>query len=164
MKGVFFDEPARPARLWPRFVIFALIIALVVATLGLRLFTLQIVSGGYYAGLARENRIRLQPLRAPRGLILDRSGRQLVNNVATFAVKARPADLPFSQRPAVIERLATLLDMSAVDITEAFDRAAANRFELANVARGVPEEVALIIREEHLELPGIEVVVEPQRE
>jgi penicillin-binding protein 2 len=164
MNGALFDEPARPARLWPRFVIFALIIALVVATLGIRLFTLQIVSGGYYAGLARENRIRLQPLRAPRGLIFDRSGRQLVNNVATFAVKARPADLPFSQRPAVIERLATLLDMSAVDITEAFDRAAANRFELANVARGVPEEVALIIREEHLELPGIEVVVEPQRE
>ena len=90
-------EPARQVRLWPRFIVFALIIALVVATLGLRLFTLQVVSGGYYAGLARENRIRLQPVRAPRGLIFDRTGRQLVDNVATFAVKARPADMPLSQ-------------------------------------------------------------------
>jgi len=84
--------------------------------------------------------------------------------MATFAVKARPADLPLSQRPAVIERLATLLEMPAADITEALDRAATNRFELANVARDIPHEVALIIREEHLRLPGIEVVVEPQRE
>ncbi|CAN5790887.1 penicillin-binding protein 2 [soil metagenome] len=157
-------EPARQGRPWPRFIVFALIIALVVTALGLRLFTLQIVSGGYYADLARENRIRLQPVRAPRGLIFDRTGRQLVDNVATFAVKARPADLPFSQRPAVIERLATLLGIPAEDITEALDRAATNRFELANVASGVPEEIALIIREEHLELPGVEVVVEPQRE
>jgi len=164
MIGGSLGEPARQPRLWPRFVVFALIIALVVTALGLRLFTLQIVSGGYYAGLARENRVRLQPVRAPRGLIFDRAGRQLVNNVATFAIKARPADLPFSERPAVVDRLATLLDMRPADITEALDRAAANRFELANVARDVPEEVALIIREEHLQLPGIEVTVEPRRQ
>ncbi len=164
MNGMSLGEPARQVRLWPRFIVFALIIALVVATLGARLFTLQIVSGGYYAGLARENRIRLQPVRAPRGLIFDRDGRQLVDNVATFTVKARPADMPLSQRPAVIERLATLLDIPVADITEALDRAAASRFDLANVARGVPEEIALIIREEHLRLPGVEVIVEPQRE
>jgi len=164
MIGGSLGEPARQHRLWPRFVVFALISSLVVAALGLRLFTLQIVSGGYYAGLARENRVRLQPVRAPRGLIYDRAGRQLVDNVATFAVKARPADLPFGQRPAVVERLATLLDMSPADITEALDRAAANRFDLANVARDVPEEIALIVREEHLQLPGIEVTVEPRRQ
>jgi penicillin-binding protein 2 len=163
MKGTSLGEPVRQVRFWPRFVVFALIIALVVAALGLRLFTLQIVSGGYYAGLARENRVRLQPVRAPRGLIFDRTGRQLVENVASFAVRARPAKLPLSQRPAVIERLATLLDMPEADVTEALDRASANRFDSAHVARGVPEEIALIIREEHLQLPGIEVVVEPRR-
>ncbi len=164
MEALSPGEPAQQPRLWPRFVVFALIIALVVAALGFRLFTLQIVSGDHYAGLVRENRVRLQPVRAPRGLIFDRAGRQLVENVATFAVKARPADLPFSQRPAVIERLATLLKMPAADITEALDRAAANRFELANITRDIPHEVALIIREEHLRLPGIEVVVEPRRQ
>jgi len=164
MEALSPGEPAQQPRLWSRFVVFALIIALVVAALGFRLFTLQIVSGDHYAGLARENRVRLQPVRAPRGLIFDRAGRQLVENVATFAVKARPADLPFSQRPAVIERLATLLKMPAADITEALDRAAANRFELANITRDIPREVALLIREEHLRLPGIEVVVEPRRQ
>jgi hypothetical protein len=62
MIGGSLGEPARQPRLWPRFVVFALIIALVVTALGLRLFTLQIVSGGYYAGLAH-----LRPCGPPVG-------------------------------------------------------------------------------------------------
>ena len=41
-----------------------------------------------------------------RGLIYDRKGRLLVENVPTFAVKVRPADLPFDQRDDVVDAAA----------------------------------------------------------
>src|SRR3990170_1700460 len=48
-------EPPR-SRLGARFGVFGLIIVLVVGLLTTRLFYLQVVQGGYYAGLAEENR------------------------------------------------------------------------------------------------------------
>lgn len=154
---------AAPRGSWKRFVVFAIIIALVVLALGARLFALQVANGGYYAGLSRENRLTLQPVTSARGLIFDRDGRRLVENVPTFSIKVRAADLPLSQRQPVVERLSVLLEMSPVEIIEAIDRAANNRFELVRIAKNVPEDVARIVSEEHLSMPGVEVAVEPQR-
>lgn len=158
-------ESADPrGRLWPRFLVFGVIIVLVVAALGARLFTLQIANGGYYAGLARENRLTLQPVRSARGLVYDRNGRQLVDNVPTFTVKVRPADLPLGQRPEVIARLSLLLDLPEDEITATLDRGAGSRFELVRVASDVPTDVARVIAEEHLSLPGVEIGVEARRQ
>ena len=157
------DRPWR-ARLLPRFIVFGIVVALVVTGLAARLFYLQVARGGYYTGLAQENRIVLQPVPAPRGLMKDRAGRPLVRNVPAFAVKVRPADLPFPRREIVTGRLATLLGMDAADITEAIDRNPGSRFDLVRVASDVPPDVARIISEEHLDLPGVEVAVEAKRE
>ena len=59
-----------------------------------RLFYLQIANGSEYAAISTRQRTVLEPIPAPRGLIYDRNGRLLVDNVPTFAVKVRPADLP----------------------------------------------------------------------
>lgn len=45
-----------------------------------RLADLQIIRGAYFKGLARENRIRRIPIKAPRGEILDRNGKPLARN------------------------------------------------------------------------------------
>ena len=41
----------------------------------------QLVQGDYYRELAENNRLRKLPIKAPRGLIFDRKGRLLVENV-----------------------------------------------------------------------------------
>ncbi|MDA2914403.1 penicillin-binding protein 2, partial [Acidobacteriia bacterium AH_259_A11_L15] len=41
---------------------------------------LQVVRSDYYTRLAEANRIRTLPVMAPRGLILDRNGRRLVDH------------------------------------------------------------------------------------
>jgi len=163
MSDIALGETTPRTPLWPRFAVFGVIILLVVGALGARLFTLQIANGGYYAGLARGNSLTLQPVRSARGLVFDRTGRQLVDNVPTFAVKIRPAELPLAERPQVVARLATLLDMPASEITEAIDSAAGNRFELARVTGDVPTDVARIIAEQQLSLPGVEIAVEARR-
>lgn len=47
---------------------------------------LQVVRSEYYATLAERNRVRALPLMAPRGLILDRDNRPLVDHYNSFSV------------------------------------------------------------------------------
>ena len=44
----------------------------------------QIVRGAYYRELAENNRLRELKIEAPRGVILDREGRPLVENVPSY--------------------------------------------------------------------------------
>src|SRR4029078_2676790 len=44
----------------------------------------QLVQGDYYRELAENNRLRKLPIKAPRGLIFDRKGRLLVENVPRY--------------------------------------------------------------------------------
>ena len=150
-------------RLAVRFGIFGLIVVLVVGVLATRLFYLQIVRGGYYAGLAEENRLDLLPLRAARGVVYDRAGRPLVSNVPSYVVRIRPNDLPFGQRDAVVERLSILLKVPVQEIIETLDRNADLLFDPVRVASDVPLEVARLLAEEQRLLPGVEVAVEERR-
>lgn len=49
-------------------------------------WNLQIIQPDYYAQLAERNRVRAIPIIAPRGRILDREGRVLVDNYPSFSV------------------------------------------------------------------------------
>ncbi|MBV9608323.1 MAG: penicillin-binding protein 2, partial [Acidobacteria bacterium] len=54
--------------------------------LGFRLARLQVASSERFETLAERNRIRTIPILAPRGKILDREGRILVDNYPSFSV------------------------------------------------------------------------------
>jgi penicillin-binding protein 2 len=161
--SIVLDEKPSRTRLFPRFMAFGVVVIIMVTTLGARLFYLQVARGGHYAGLAEDNRLVLQPVPSSRGLIVDREGRTLVENVPSFAVKVRPADLPFSRRPAVVERLAVLLGLTTTEINEAIDGTAGSRIDPVRIASDISPEVARVISEEHLDLPGVEVAVEARR-
>ena len=159
----FLGDDAPRARLLPRFLAFGLVVAIVTGVLAVRLFHLQVARGGYYTALADDNRVALEPVRSTRGLILDRTGRALVRNVPSFAVKVRPADLPVERRQDVARRLASLLGMSVADVLEAIDKDRGSRFDLVRIATDVPEDVARLLSEERGRLPGVEVSVEARR-
>ena len=50
------------------------------------LWRLQVARSDYYNGLAEQNRIKQVPILAPRGKILDREGRIIVDNYPSFSV------------------------------------------------------------------------------
>lgn len=54
------------------------------AAIGIGYWFVQIVQGDYYRELAENNRLRKLPVTAPRGLIYDRKGRLLVENVPSY--------------------------------------------------------------------------------
>ncbi len=59
---------------------------ILLALLGARLYYLQIVRGEYYSDRAENQRVRLIPIPAPRGAILDRNGKLLVDSRPTYNV------------------------------------------------------------------------------
>ena len=56
------------------------------ATLVFRLFSLQQIKHDYYSQYAEENRLQRERIVAPRGLIRDRNGVVLVDNVPSFEI------------------------------------------------------------------------------
>jgi penicillin-binding protein 2 len=61
------------------------IILAIFLVLAYGLWKLQVMESGYYASAAEKNRIRNVPILAPRGKILDREGRIIVDNYPSFS-------------------------------------------------------------------------------
>ncbi|OGO54453.1 MAG: penicillin-binding protein 2 [Chloroflexi bacterium RBG_16_72_14] len=147
-----------------RFLTFGIVTIMAFGLLTSRLAYLQIANGAAYAERAEANRTVEQAITAPRGLIYDSKGRLLVTNVASFAVKITPANLPFSEREDVARRLGGLLGIDASDILTTIDSAPGSRFDPVRVAQDVAETTARVVSESAAELPGVTVVVETRRE
>ena len=79
----------------------------------LRLWDIQVVHGAEYRNRAVNNRLRLDTIDAPRGIIYDRNGQPLVYNAPNFEVQIIPAYLPDDEKAemAVYDRLSKLLNM-----------------------------------------------------
>jgi penicillin-binding protein 2 len=56
-----------------------------------RFWFVQVVSGDYYLEMAENNRVRELPLKAPRGLIYERQGRLLAENVPSYNLMLDPS-------------------------------------------------------------------------
>jgi penicillin-binding protein 2 len=61
------------------------IIVAIFLVLAYGLWSLQVMQSGKYSQLAEQNRIRNVPILAPRGKILDRQGRVIVDNYPSFS-------------------------------------------------------------------------------
>jgi len=67
------------------------------AVIFFRLWYLQVLSGDQYLAQAQTNKVRVQPLPAPRGSIVDRRGDVIVDNRPAIVVKVKPESLPDSE-------------------------------------------------------------------
>src|SRR5262250_1196534 len=61
------------------------IILIIFMILAYGLWRLQVMQSDFYAQMAESNRIRNVPILAPRGKILDREGRTIVDNYPSFS-------------------------------------------------------------------------------
>jgi penicillin-binding protein 2 len=148
----------------PRFIAFGVVGVLLLGALGGRLFQLQILDGAFYSGQATAARTVEVPIPAARGLIFDRQGRPIAENVPAWVVKVRPADLPPAQRATVLGRLAPLVDSEASAMRATIDAYRGSPYDLIPIVHGVSRETALLIGEQAASLPGVEVEVEPVRQ
>ncbi len=153
-------QDTSPADIQKRLPFLAGLVILFVLVLFVRLWFLQVVNGDYYYDLAENNQIRPIKIRPPRGVIYDRHGRPIVENVLTFDISLVPEDTPALDE--TIRRLSALVKLDAREIRQALADAAPIRmkYEPVKIREEVGwEEVARV--EAHQEnLPG--VIVEPE--
>ena len=62
-----------------------------------RVFWLQVWRGNYYAERSAKNNIRIYQIRPPRGIVYDRDGKTLAENISNFNLLTVPADLQKNQ-------------------------------------------------------------------
>src|ERR1700693_5066415 len=70
-----------------RSVVAGLLAAALLIVVGTRLFYLQVLRHDYYSNLSQGNRIRTEPIPPSRGLILDRHGVVLADNLPAFQIE-----------------------------------------------------------------------------
>src|SRR3954464_7929194 len=89
------DIPPRLTnRLNLRIAILGAVVVAAIATVLLRLWSLQILDGQHYRALAQDHGVLDVRVHPPRGEILDRNGRVMVDNRTVMTLELRPSDLP----------------------------------------------------------------------
>ena len=135
------------------------------ASLFARLYDLQGVSSSDYALKAEANRVRTVQVEAPRGRILDRNGKVLVDNrVAVVVAIDRNVfgDLSQPDQAALLQRITTELTaaghpISAEEVTQRLDDKRYSRYAPVPVATDVPEELKIYLEEHAEEFPSVVV-------
>ncbi|MFN8522154.1 MAG: penicillin-binding protein 2 [Chloroflexota bacterium] len=145
--------------------LFKVAVVVLFGILAAQLWRLQIVEGPQLRERADNNRIRVSPIPAPRGVIYDRNGVLLAANAPVFAVSIVPADLPSRNERQVFDRLGGMLGMPPNDIALIVDRQSklGDRFSPVLVKSNVPRDTALMIEQSHIDLPGVSVSVDSAR-
>jgi penicillin-binding protein 2 len=77
-----------------RALVAAVLIAIFLGTLGSRLYLLQVVRHEYYTELSQGNRVRIEPIPAARGLILDRNGELLAGGQPAYQLELVREEVP----------------------------------------------------------------------
>ncbi len=136
----------------------AVALGLVLALLGY-FWYLQVLRARYYRELAENNRIRTVPLAAPRGPLLDRNGRVLVENRASFNIVLHPDQL--EDEDGVVTRLSAVLGIGEAQIRERLARRVSFRPVTVKTDASLSDVAAIEAR--RLELPEAAVEVIPLR-
>src|SRR3954453_2504124 len=115
------DIPPRLTnRLNLRIAILGAVVVAAIATVVLRLWSLQILDGDHYRALAKDHGVLDVRVHPPRGEILDRNGKVLVENRTVMALELRPSDLPSDKtgRRRELSKLGDLLGLSRREINQ----------------------------------------------
>lgn len=92
----------------------AFAMAFATAALVARLVYLQIVGHEHYATLSRDNQIKIAPVAPIRGVIFDRNGEVLADNIPTYSLQIVPAQTP--DLKATLAELTELLGLSQEEL------------------------------------------------
>jgi len=132
----------------------AIVVVSLFAALLARLWYLQVLAAPTYRVQADVNRVRTIYTEAPRGRILDRQGRVIVDNRVSDAVVVNREELG-KRRDEVLPRLATVLNVPLADLQKRLDDKRYSPFKPIPVVDDVKKETIIYIREHQSDFPGV---------
>lgn len=138
--------------------IFAAVFAgLLFVVLVVRLGVLQVVDHEHFNFLSNKNRVDIEPLPPQRGLIYDRNGVVLAENIPTFSLEMIPEKVVDIE--LVLTELATLFALSQDEIEDIADTVKQQRrFRQVVIRQRLTEEEVAIFSANRHRFPGVDVV------
>ncbi len=142
-----------------------ILIVLMLAVLGVRLYMLQVVKGGYYAERAENQRIRLLPIPAQRGAIFDRTGKKmLVDSQPIYSVLLSREDMKGKALENLIEPLSAGLELDPEYLRTRFKEIESQpAFESIRIKENATSPDIVWVEAHALEYPELRVEQQPQR-
>ena len=126
------------------------------AALFARLYFLQVLASPEYKLAAEANQVRIVPEPAPRGRILDRNGKVLVENRASNVVAIdRSKVVDEEQRNDTLTRLSVVLGVTPDVLRERYEDRRVSPYTPVPIAEDVSEDVMVLLRERQLEFPAV---------
>lgn len=140
------------------------LVLVLLGLLGVRLYLLQIINGNHYAEIAENQRIRLLPIPAPRGVIFDRNGNLLVDSKPIYSVLLSREDTKGIDRYTLIKPLSEGLKLDSEILRERFDQVKSQpAFESILIKEDATQADIAWVDAHQLELPALRVEQTPQR-
>lgn len=124
-----------------------------------RMVYLQLWRGDYYAKQSDGNRLRQSRILAPRGIIYDSAGKELVNNLPGYAVVLQKQS---SYKPETLQRLSNLLQMPVEEINAKI-KASKNFYEPIMLKNNLDQQMVTKIEEQRRYMPEVMLSVQPIR-
>ena len=124
-----------------------------------RMVYLQLWRGEYYTKQSDGNRLRQSKIIAPRGLIFDKDGHELVNNLPGYAVVLqKQADY----KPETLQHISQLLDIP-VDVIKKKIKESQNYYEPILLKSDLSLKMVTEIEEQRRYMPEVMLAVQPIR-
>lgn len=141
------------------------VILLVFIALAAQLANLQLVRGHSYEQRAQLNQLRIEPVIPSRGLIYDRNGVPLVENVPSFAAAVVAADVPKDRELEIAAGVERLLGIPPLETVLRLEEARSSKDPFAPIVlkEGLDQADAFHLREQLAALPGVQILVESVR-
>jgi penicillin-binding protein 2 len=136
------------------------VLAIVMAALGVAFFRIQVLRSSTWELRAESNRIRQLAVPTPRGVIYDRNGRILADNVPGYAITIPPG--PLDSVRATLHRLSQYVELPESEIERVVGTMARYGREVV-VDADAPFEVVAAIEERRAEFPGVYIEMRPRR-
>jgi penicillin-binding protein 2 len=137
---------------------------LMITALGVRLYYLQIIKGSYYAERAENQRIRLLPIPAPRGVIFDRNSNLLVDSRPTYNVILSREDIKGKEFDKLVKPYAQGLNVAIEDLSVRFEQLKSQpAFESFTIKENATQADIAWVDAHTLEFPELRVELQPQR-
>jgi penicillin-binding protein 2 len=137
-----------------------LAVALLMAILVLAFFRVQVLRSSTWQLRAQSNRVRQLPIPVPRGMILDRNGTILAENVPGYAITLLPA--PLDSARSTLARMSRYIDLSPARIEQVIQTRRRYGREVVVDADAEFRDVAAI-EERRSEFPSVWVEMRPRR-
>jgi len=152
-----------------RLKVFKILVYTLIIILFSRLFWIEIVEGGVWQNIAETNKIRIQEISAPRGLIYSKDGVVLAKNIPMFEIAVVPADLSkdLDGRKELIEEIKEItdnlieLDESALEVIK---EAPSTSYEEIVISGPFDYQLFVYFKTKFKNFPGVKIKYSLKRE